>query len=204
MTPQRLFRRVVPPRLGYVAETPPHNASAWSFELNYDGFRAVSAITSSGVAMLSRNELDLSLRFPRTFEAIKKLKIKDVVLDGEVVVLDEKGAPRFQLLQQSSGRERLILFDVLWLDGHDLRQLTYLERREVLEKLFRKPPAGIEIAQRLEMTGEQALALAAKSGFEGIIAKKNSSCYETRRSKEWLKIKAIQQQELVIIGWQPS
>lgn len=204
MTPQQLLRRVFPPMLASLAETPPRDVASWSFEMKYDGFRAVCAIAGGAAAMWSRNELDLSQRFPRTFEAFTKINAKEIVLDGEVVVLDEYGAPRFQLLQQSAGRERLILFDILWLDGEDLRRHTYLERRAILEKLCRRAPAGIEVAQRLEMTGAQALAHAAKSGFEGIIAKKNSSCYETRRSKEWLKIKAIQQQELVIVGWQPS
>jgi len=117
-------------------------------------------------------------------------------------VLDEKGAPRFQLLQQGSGNERMVVFDILWLDGEDLRKRTYLERRRVLEKL--KPPAGITIAQTLDMAGAEALRHASAGGWEGIIAKRDSSKYEGRRSKEWLKIKAQNQQELVIVGWNPS
>jgi bifunctional non-homologous end joining protein LigD len=189
--------------LATLAEAPPHNDAEWSYELKYDGFRAVVAITDRGIAMLSRNELDLAPRFPRTYEALKKIKAKDLVIDGEVVVLDDKGAPRFQLLQQG-GRERLFVFDILWFDGKDLRKLPYSERRKLLEHAFAKPPAGIALSQVLNMPGEKALEYAESNGWEGVIAKRKSSVYETRRSKEWLKVKAFTQQEFVIVGWQPS
>jgi bifunctional non-homologous end joining protein LigD len=203
MTPKQLLKKVFPPMLATLADSPPRNDAEWVYELKYDGFRAVIAITESGISMLSRNELDLAPRFPRTYEALKKIKAKELVVDGEVVVLDEKGAPRFQLLQQG-GNERLILFDILWLNGQDLRRLPYVERRKLLEKAFAKPPAGIAISQVLDLPGEKALAHAASEGWEGVIAKRKSSVYETRRSKEWLKVKAINQQEFVIAGWQPS
>ena len=188
--------------LATLADAAPRGEADWSYELKYDGFRAVAAIAGGDVAMLSRNELDLAPRFPRIHDVLKKWKTREIVVDGEVVVLDEKGAPRFQLLQQGNGKERFIIFDVLWLDGEDLRKRSYLERRKVLEKL--KPPAGVFIAQTLDMSGAEALQHASKGGWEGIIAKRNSSTYEPRRSKEWLKIKAQNQQELVIVGWNPS
>jgi bifunctional non-homologous end joining protein LigD len=203
MTPKQLLKKVFPPMLATLADGPPANEANWSYELKYDGFRAVTAIVGNQVAMLSRNELDLAPRFPRTYEALKRIKVDQLVIDGEVVVLDEQGAPRFQLLQQG-GRELLVVFDILWLNGEDLRGQTYLERRGLLEKLFAKPPAGIAISRKMDPPGEKALAKAAKEGWEGLIAKRNDSKYETRRSKEWLKIKAINQQEMVIVGYQPS
>jgi len=203
MTPRQLLKKVFPPMLATLAEAPPRDGAEWTYELKYDGFRAVVAITKGDLAMLSRNELDLAPRFPRTFEALKKLKLEDVVIDGEVVVLDEQGAPRFQLLQQG-GRELMVIFDILWLEGRDLRPLPYIERRKLLEKLFKKPPAGIAISQTLDMSGEKALQHAKKGGWEGIIAKRKTSVYENRRSKEWLKVKTLNQQEFVIVGWQPS
>ncbi|HEU4886402.1 MAG TPA: DNA ligase D [Thermoanaerobaculia bacterium] len=202
MTPKQLLKKLFPPMLASLAEGPPRDEKNWWYELKYDGFRAVAAIVNGEVTMLSRNELDLAPRFPRTYEALHKMKAKELVVDGEVVVLDAKGAPRFQLLQQGNGKERMILFDVLWLDGEDLRRRPYEERRKILKKL--KPPPGIFIAQTLDMTGEEALAHAAEGGWEGVIAKRKGSVYENRRSKEWLKVKAIQQQEMVIVGWQPS
>ena len=204
MTPRQLLKRVFPPMLATLTDGPPRDDANWHYELKYDGFRAVIAITGGQVAMLSRNELDLAPRFPKIFEALQKIKGKEVVVDGEVVVLDEKGAPRFQLLQQGSGKERLIVFDILWLDGEDLRRRPYEERRKLLQKTFARSPANIAVAQTLAMTGEEALRHAAAGGWEGVIAKRKGSLYETRRSKEWLKVKAIQQQEMVIVGWQPS
>jgi bifunctional non-homologous end joining protein LigD len=202
MTPRQLLKKLFPPMLATLADGPPRDEEQWSYELKYDGFRAVAAIVEGEVAMLSRNELDLAPRFPRIYDALHKMKAKEIVVDGEVVVLDEKGAPRFQLLQQGSGKERLVIFDILWLDGEDLRKRPYTERRKILQKL--KPPANIYIAQTLAMKGEEALKHAAAGGWEGIIGKRNTSVYEPRRSKEWLKIKAINEQELVIVGWQPS
>ncbi len=204
MTPRQLLKKLFPPMLATLTDGPPKNDAEWHYELKYDGFRAVCAIVNGQAAMLSRNELDLAPRFPRIFDALQKIKTKEVVVDGEVVVLDEKGAPRFQLLQQSGGKELLVLFDILWLDGKDLRKLPYEERRKILQKTFAKSPANISVSQTLDMSGEKALALAAKGGWEGLIAKRKGSIYEPRRSKEWLKVKAIQQQEFVIVGWQPS
>lgn len=204
MKPEQLLRKVFPPMLATLTDEPPADRKTWSFELKYDGFRAIAAIVGGKVAMWSRNELDLAPRFPAVAAALQKMKAKEVVLDGEVVVLDEKGAPRFQLLQQGERRERIFVFDVLWLDGRDLRQLTYLERRKILEKVMKGAPAAVKLSQVLDMDGAAALKHAVDAGIEGIVAKKNSSCYEPRRSKEWLKIKAINEQELIVIGWNPS
>ena len=122
---------------------------------------------------------------------------------GEIVALDEQGRPRFQLLQQGN-RQLVFLFDILWLDGHDIRKLPYTDRRELLERTLRRSPALVKLSQQLAMSGDRALLQAAQEGWEGIIAKRKTSIYEGRRSKEWLKIKAINEQELIVIGWNPS
>lgn len=203
-TPEALLRNVFPPMLATLAEAPPRDGKSWAYELKYDGFRAVVAIAGGSIAMWSRNELDLAPRFPSVAAALSKLKLPEVVLDGEIVVLDEHGAPRFQLLQQGDRRELLFVFDILWLDGHDLRKLTYDQRRALLEKTLKRTPAAIKVSETLDTTGDAALERAKKSGWEGIIAKRRSSVYEPRRSKEWLKIKAINEQELIVVGWNPS
>src|ERR1700693_3944459 len=104
--------------------------------------------------MWSRNELDLEPRVPHIGEALRKLRGPEMVLDGEVVALDAEGAPRFQLLQQGEKREKLFVFDILWLDGHDLRKLTYVERRAILVKALRKATPPIAVSKTLDMTGE--------------------------------------------------
>jgi bifunctional non-homologous end joining protein LigD len=201
--PGILLNALFPPMLASLTETPPRDAKSWAFELKYDGFRAVTAIVDGSVAMWSRNKLDLAPRFPSVAATLSKLKLPDVVLDGEVVVLDAQGAPRFQLLQQG-GRELYVVFDILWLDGEDLRKRSYEERRALLVKTLRRAPSSISVSEQLEGGGDAALERAKKSGWEGIIAKRRTSTYEGRRSKEWLKIKAINEQELIVVGWNPS
>ena len=202
--PQALLRKVFPPMLATLTDAPPANESDWIYELKYDGFRAVAALAGGDLALWSRNELDLAGRFPLIAAALSKLKVDDVVLDGEIVALDESGAPRFQLLQQGERRELIFLFDILWYDGRDLRRESYESRRAILERLLRRAPASVKLAEVLDQSGQEALDGARAAGWEGIIAKRRGSVYEGRRSKEWLKIKAINQQELIVIGWNPS
>jgi bifunctional non-homologous end joining protein LigD len=204
MKPEQLLRKVFPPMLATLADAAPADRSSWTFELKYDGFRALAGFAGGELAMWSRNELDLIPRFPAVAAALSKLKLGEAVLDGEIVALDEKGAPRFQLLQQGEHRERIFFFDILWLDGKDLRKLPYLERRAILEKALRRAPAAVKVSTTLDDDGAAALAKAAKDGWEGIIAKRNTSLYEGRRSKEWLKVKALNEQEFIVIGWNPS
>lgn len=200
----KLLKKVFPPMLATLVTEAPENREEWTYELKYDGFRAVCALVDGELAMWSRNELDLEPRFPRIAEALRKLKVPEVVLDGEIVALDAAGVPRFQLLQSGEHREVLFVFDVIWYDGHDLRKLPYVERRKVLEKILKRAPAAIEISKTLDETAKAALEKVKKAGMEGIIAKHNSSIYEGRRSKEWLKVKALNEQELAIIGFNPS
>ena len=204
MTPEQLLRKVFPPMLATLVDAPPQDDENWAYEMKYDGFRGLTAIVDGRIALWSRNELDLAGRFPVIAQAVAKIKTGEAVLDGEIVALDEKGAPRFQLLQQGAQRELIFMFDLIWLDGRDLRQLTYLERRAMLEKLLRRPPARVRLAEQLPPPGHEALKRAASSGYEGIIAKKKTSCYEGRRSKDWLKVKALNEQEFIIVGWNPS
>ena len=203
MKPETLLRKVFPPMLATLTTAPPSDENEWVYELKYDGFRALCAIAGGELAMWSRNEIDLAPRFPKVAAALQKLKVPDVVFDGEIVALDEEGRPRFQLLQQGN-RELIFLFDILWLDGHDLRKVPYGDRRALLEQSLRRPPALVKVAQQLHTSGDKALLQAAQEGWEGIIAKRKESLYEPRRSKEWLKIKAVNEQELVVVGWNPS
>jgi bifunctional non-homologous end joining protein LigD len=202
-SPKALLQKLFPPMLATITEAPPRDGKSWAFELKYDGFRAVTAIVDGSVAMWSRNKLDLAPRFPSVAAALSKLKLPEVVLDGEVVVLDAQGAPRFQLLQQG-GRELYVVFDILWLNGQDLRKKTYEERRALLVKTLRRAPSSISVSEQLEGSGDAALEHAKEAGWEGIVAKRRISTYEGRRSKEWLKIKAINEQELIVVGWNPS
>jgi bifunctional non-homologous end joining protein LigD len=174
------------------------------FEVKYDGFRALAALSGSGLSFKSRNGNDLSARFPSIAEALKRLRVAEAVIDGEVIALDAKGRSRFQLLQNQSGGElRFAAFDLLWLDGHDLRDKPLEARRELLESLFSgvKPP--LQVSERISLPLERALKQAQRRGWEGLIAKRKESPYVGSRSGHWLKLKVIAGQEVVILGFQP-
>jgi len=190
--------------LATLADRPPKEPEQYIYEMKYDGFRALSALSSGDLTMWSRNGIDLSERFPRAAEAVLKLRVDSVVLDGEVVVLDEKGAPRFQLLQRGSEQAIYFVFDLLYLNGHDLRKQPVEQRRALLEKLLVRAPKAIRIAEQTLDAPDKALAGAARRGYEGLIAKRKGSVYENRRSREWLKLKAVNSQELAVIGFTPS
>lgn len=203
-TPQQLLRRVFPPMLATLADAPPRDQSQWLFEPKYDGFRATAAIVERSVALWSRNSLDLSERFPQIAQTLKRIR-RDMVIDGEIVALDEKGAPRFQLLQRGEHAQTVyVVFDILWLQGEDVRRLPLEDRRELLQKALAKPPAFVRIADQLSGDAHDLLASAAKHGLEGLIGKLRGSSYENRRSKNWIKLKAQNVQELAVIGYTPS
>ncbi len=156
------------------------------------------------VEIWSRNRISLRDRFPHLAPALKKLKFDDVVLDGEIVASDARGVPRFELVQRGSAEAILMIFDVLWHDGKDLRREPIETRRAVLEKLFRrKRSATVRLVDRIEADLGAALRAAADGGHEGLIGKKRESKYEPRRSKAWIKLKVVSQQEFAIVGYTP-
>jgi len=202
-TPEQLLEQLFPPMLATLVTTLPRSEENWIFELKYDGFRAISAIVGGKVAMWSRNAIDLRSRFPNVGDALEDVDVESAVLDGEIVALDEEGAPRFQLLQQGDDAI-LFAFDLLWLNGHDLRSRPLEERRELLGKLLKRPPKFIRISEEIHEHARKALEVAAARGYEGLMAKQHGSPYENRRTKTWLKIKAHNAQELAIVGYTPS
>jgi bifunctional non-homologous end joining protein LigD len=198
--PEELLDRVFPPMLATLVDAPPPDEANWVCEVKYDGFRALCALSGGRVAMWSRNRLDLAGRFPAIADALGKLVVGEAVIDGEAVSLDESGISRFQRLQQS-GQSVLFAFDLLWLDGEDLRARPLEQRRDLLESLFANPPAGVRLAERVPGGPAAALRWAAQHGEEGVVCKARRSVYEPRRSKCWLKLKASNTQELAIVGF---
>jgi len=201
--PEELLERVFPPMLATLAPELPADLDEWWIELKYDGFRALAGLANGRVALRSRNSLDLAPRFPRVARALSRIVVAEAVVDGEVVALDEQGAPRFQLLQQGH-EESIVLFafDLLWLDGEDLRARPIEERRDLLQSLLSNAPPELRIAERLRAAAK-ALQSAAERGYEGVVCKRRRSLYEGTRSKQWLKVKAQNEQELAIVGFTP-
>jgi bifunctional non-homologous end joining protein LigD len=187
----------------------------WLFEIKWDGYRAVSFIENGTIRLVSRNQNDLTPRYPELRELPKFVKAQNAILDGEVVVLDEQGRSSFSLMQQRTGirahgrqaapqRDLPILyyaFDIIYLDGYDLRRVNLEDRKQVLKGIL-KPGETVRYSEHYP--GEQGTALfavAKEKGLEGILAKKRNSCYEEKRSSEWLKIKITQTIDCVIGGY---
>ena len=197
-----LLDRIFPLMLATSVEELPASVKDWILEPKLDGYRGIAGISGGSAALLSRNRLDFEDRFPGIVAALEKLRLEETILDGEIAVFDEQKIARFELTQHSSSEAVFVVFDILMLDGEDLRQLPIEERRSILEKLMkRKSNETIQLMSRYEHGLERALAEAKRAGHEGLIAKKPGSRYEPRRSKAWLKIKFVGNQELIIVGF---
>jgi bifunctional non-homologous end joining protein LigD len=206
-SPDALLEKVWPPMLARLS-TPEEAAEApHVFEVKYDGFRALAAISGGKVRMQSRNAIDLAPRFPALVQALTKLKVREAVLDAEVVALDPKGRSRFQLLQNAredaSVEQRFVAFDLLWLDGEDLRDRPLEERRELLERVMAGVQLPLQLAERIDLPQDKALAEARRRGWEGLIAKRLGSTYTGSRSSDWLKLKVLAGQEVALLGYLP-
>lgn len=182
----------------------PFDDPDWLFEIKLDGYRTVAELSGADVLIYSRNNLSFNRKFPSLVRSLAALNL-NAVLDGEVVVLDESGRSYFQLLQnyQRTGRGNICYFpfDLLYLDGEDLRSQPLLARKERLRTLLPDLP-DIRYSDHIMEYGREFFDLARRNNLEGILAKRATSTYQTgRRSRDWLKIKIRLQQEAVICGF---
>lgn len=183
----------------------PFDSKKWIFEIKYDGYRALALMENGNVNLISRNNISFNKLFSPIVLELKKINLT-VILDGEVVVEDKKGNSDFQLLQnyQNTGKGDLkyYVFDILNLNGEDTKSLTLLERKELLKLLIQKfKLPHIIYSEHISEKGKSFYKIAVKHNLEGIIAKRSTSQYHSgKRSKEWLKIKIIQEEEAIIAG----
>lgn len=182
----------------------PFSDPDWLFELKLDGYRTIAEVEKGKVSLYSRNKVSFNRAFAPIATSLAHLR-HDAVLDGEVVVLDEKGRSSFQLLQnyRRSGAGNLcyFVFDLLYLDGKDLCELPLSARKETLRAILPEL-ADVRYNDHIEKDGRPFFELALKNTLEGIVAKRKSSRYlPGRRSRDWLKIKIVQEQEAVICGF---
>jgi bifunctional non-homologous end joining protein LigD len=196
------------------AMSKPFDDPNWLFEIKWDGYRAVAFIEDGGLRLVSRNQNDLTMQYPELRELPKFVKAQRAIVDGEVVALDEQGRPSFSLMQQRTGfrpgKPRLpgrqgvpviyYAFDLIYVDGYDLRRVKLEERKQLLEALVENSPV-IHFSDHYPEKGLALFEAAKQRGLEGIVAKKRNSLYEEKRSREWLKIKITQRQECVIGGF---
>lgn len=195
----------IEPMKALPAESPPRGE--WLYEIKFDGFRAIALKGGPQARLLSRNEKDLGAKFPEVIGSISELNVKDAVIDGEIVALDEKGISSFQLLQAFElGQKRppifYYAFDLLRLNGKDLRERPLIERKKMLGKLLKNPPGVIRFSASLGENAKELLDRARQLGLEGLIGKRKESVYEPgRRSGAWIKLKLQREQEFVIGGY---
>jgi len=201
--PETLLARVWPPMLAVLAKDTPAPGSQYVYEVKYDGYRALAAISGGKVSVRSRNDLDFGTRFPWVLPALSQVVVGEAVLDGELVALDAGGVSRFQKLGEPAAEHRYVVFDLLWLDGEDLRSRPLEERRELLESVMANTQPPLELSQRVRGDEETARAEAKRRCWEGLLAKRRGSSYVGARSSDWLKLKVIGSDELVIAGWTP-
>ena len=181
----------------------------WLFELKWDGYRAIGIREGEGTLLLSRNNKDLTEKFPGIAAALRHLDCRSAVVDGEIVALDPQGRSSFQLLQDYQMQARrpplaYYIFDLLALDGRDLTHLPLTERKQRLAALLDRAPDPLRQSPALDGAYEALLAQVRKHGIEGLVGKLDRSKYEPgRRSGAWIKIKVLNQQEFVIGGFTP-
>ncbi|HET9304965.1 MAG TPA: non-homologous end-joining DNA ligase [Candidatus Sulfotelmatobacter sp.] len=204
---------VIRPMLAESISEPFDNAD-WLFEIKWDGYRAVAFIENGKVRLVSRNQNELTARYPELKDLAKFIKAKNAILDGEVVALDEQGKASFSLMQQRTGFRPggkratanadvpvlYYAFDLIYLDGEDWHRVPLDQRKRKLGSVITSGDS-LRYSDHYEERGKALFEIARSKGLEGIVAKRSASCYEEHRSRDWLKIKIRHSQECVIGGF---
>ncbi|NTS29758.1 ATP-dependent DNA ligase [Phyllobacterium sp. BT25] len=203
----------IEPCMALLKSKPPSGPD-WLFEVKWDGYRlAVHVEANGGVRIITRGGHDWTSYFPSIATAAKELGPATMILDGEAVVLDEKGVPNFGLLQRALGGRKatraaheavLYAFDLLYFDGHDLTGLELSSRRHLLGNLLDGETGAIRLSEEVHDDGEALLRHACAHGLEGIIAKNKNAPYRSGRTGDWLKIKCVNSESFAVIGYEPS
>jgi len=182
--------RFVEPCLPSRAERPPAGRD-WIHEIKHDGFRIIARRDGAGVRLITRHGSDFTARFPLAAAAVAALPAHSFLIDGEAIVTNAKGLAVFDLIRHKrhGGDAVLIAFDLIELEGEDLRRSTIEYRKRKLAKLVRGPHPGIVLNEFFEGDGDILFEHACKLGCEGIVSKRLGSRYRSGRSPHWLKIK---------------
>jgi bifunctional non-homologous end joining protein LigD len=202
----------VEPCLALLKSTAPTGPD-WIYEVKWDGYRLAIHIEPKGVRIITRGGHDWTHRFPTIAAATKNLGVRTAILDGEAVVLDEQGRSDFGALQRSLGgrggkrtstESILYAFDLLYFDGHDLTGTELSVRRHLLEDLLEGAGGAIQLSEEVGGDGTKLLENACAIGLEGIIAKHRDSTYRSGRTGDWLKIKCVQSESFMVVGYEQS
>lgn len=203
---QSLIPAVFKPELAYLSNTVP-DGHDWLHEVKYDGYRILCFIEGKSIRFLTRNGHDWTHKFSSIIPDIKKLKLKNGILDGEIVAI-EKGEMNFQALQsylKNLNRAKILyfVFDLPYCNDYNLTQVPLIDRKEILRTLCVSlpPNANIVYSEFIQGNGKQVYQEAYHASLEGIMSKKCDSSYQSKRSHDWIKIKCHKRQEFVIGGY---
>jgi bifunctional non-homologous end joining protein LigD len=172
------------------AKAPP-SGPGWLHEIKHDGFRILARKDTAGVRLITRAGNDFSGRFPFIAMAVSKLPVRSCLIDGEAIVCDENGLAVFELIRRHGALASAVLcaFDLLELNGEDLRRLLIEERKRLLEELLRGSHLSIVFNEHFTEDGAIVFREACKLGCEGIVSKRLGSPYRSGRSAHWVKVK---------------
>lgn len=195
----------IAPQLPRLVTSVPAETS-WIHEMKFDGYRMQAHIKNGIAHLYTRNALDWSNSFPHILEGLGRLGCENAILDGEIVALDEEGRTHFQRLQNSLKFKndkglRYYAFDLMYLNGEDLRSRPLLERKELLKELLKNAPEHIIYSDHFLEKGEEFYQLSCEHHLEGIVSKLADSPYRSGRNDLWAKTKCTLRQEFVIGGW---
>ncbi len=209
----------MPPVLQPTLATPggkPFDDAKWIFEVKWDGVRTFAYLGNGKTRLVSRRGREVNDQYPELLEMHELLSGDNALIDGEIVVLERDGRPSFERLQQrftvskpsqavlKANPVLFIAFDILWLDGESLVDRPLEERLETLHRML-VPGPRVQNSVTIEREGKKLFAEVKKRGLEGVIAKRKGSTYKPgRRTKDWIKIKAVNRQDCVIVGWSPG
>ena len=199
---EKKLTKFITPMLAGTAQEP-FSGKNWAFEIKWDGYRAVADLRKD-IQLYSRNGLSYAEKFKKVANSLK-IQQHDMVLDGELVAYDSSGKPNFQLLQRICDNPNLTVvyqvFDLLWLNGHSTENLSLLQRKELLKDALQENDI-IKYCDHVLENGEEFFELVKKMELEGMIAKKIDSTYaEGSRNGDWLKVKSVQTEEVLICGF---
>ncbi len=197
------------PQLAVLADHPPEG-DAWIHEIKFDGYRILTFIQNGDVKLLTRNGHDWTHKFSSIAKAFARLRVDSAIVDGELVVLDDKGRTDFQALQamlkgNNKAEPMLYAFDLPFCNGVDLRQTPLIDRKTQLEKILSQSRVAptITYSNHFQTAGGEVLDQACRLSLEGIISKRMDAPYVSRRDPTWIKSKCSQRQEFIIIGYTP-
>lgn len=205
---ERPLPKFLEPQLATLVDSVPAG-NDWLFEMKYDGYRCIAAVSGETVRLYTRNGLDWTDKFASLVAPMSTLTKSSAVLDGEICAFDENGKTSFSILKthlSEGGSLVYFAFDLLEIDGRSLRSKPLSERKDALKDLLgrRTRHDPIQFSPDIAGKGDKVFSAICKAGHEGIIAKYASSPYRSGRGKSWLKVKCTLRQEFVIVGWSPS